>query len=141
MKLLNVPIDRILALLGAVFCLAITILVWRGVSANQSMWPAPGLYFIEVAVVCVAAVGLLLGGGAAGRAALWVSAGIVSAFSLLGAFSVGLYYFPVVVLLIFAALAADKRAGQSMLGHMGLFFAAGILQAALILAMAYLLNR
>ncbi len=33
--------------------LVITILVWRTISVYQSMWPAPGLYFIEVvAVMC-----------------------------------------------------------------------------------------
>ena len=138
MKLLKIPIDQILALMGAALCLVITILLWGGISLHQTMWPAPGLYFIEIVAVCVAAAGLLLSGGAPGRAAVWVSAGIVMAFSLLAAFSVGLFYFPVGLVFIIAGLAADRRAGQPMLGHVGLFFAAGITQAALILAIAYL---
>jgi hypothetical protein len=136
MKLLTVRLEQILALLGAAFCLVITILVWRGISAYQSMWPAPGAYLIEIVAVCVAGAGMLLSGGAVGRAAVWVSAGIVLAFSLLGAFSVGLYYFPVAVVFILAALVAERRARQPMLGHVGLFFAAGILQAAVILGLA-----
>jgi hypothetical protein len=139
MKLLNVPLEQILAILGAALCLVITILLWGGISQHQSMWPAPGLYFIEIMAVCVGAAGLLLSGGGLGRAAVWVSAGIVLAFSLLAAFSVGLYYFPVMVLLFLAALAADKRAGKPVLGHLGLFFAAGILQVALTLALAHFL--
>jgi len=141
MKLLKIPIEQILALLGAALCLVITILLWGGISPHQSMWPAPGLYFIEIVVVCAAAAGLLLSGGTPGRAALWVSAGIVLAFSLLAAFSVGVYYFPVAVVFIFAGIAADRRARQTMLAHVGLFFAAAIFQAALIVAMAYLLYK
>ena len=136
----KVSIEQILAILGAVLCLAITIRVWLTISVYQSMWPAPGLYFIEVVAVSVASAGLLLRGGAAARAAVWVSAGIVLAFSLLAALSVGAYYLPVALLLILAALAADIRARQSMFGHAGLFIAAGLLQAAFILAMAYLVH-
>jgi hypothetical protein len=141
MKLSKVPLEQILANLGAVFCLAITILVWRAVSAYQGMWPVPGLYFIEIVAICACAAGWLLSERAASRAVLWISAGIVLAFSLLAALSVGLYYFPVAVLLVIAALVADMRAGKSMLVHVGLFFAAGIIQAAVILAVANLLNN
>jgi hypothetical protein len=134
----KVSIEQILAILGAVLCLSITILVWRTISVYQSMWPAPGLYFIEISAVCMAAAALLFRTGPAARAAVWVSAGIVLAFSLLAALSVGAYYLPVALLLILAGLAADIRARQSMFVHVGLFFAAGLLQAAFILAMAYL---
>jgi hypothetical protein len=140
MRLLRVSIEQILAILGAALCLAVTFMMWRAISVHQSMWPAPGLYFIEVSVVSVASASLSLRGSAPSRAAVWVSAGIVLAFSLLGAFSVGLYYFPVAVLFIFAGFAADIRAGQRLLGHVGLFLAAGIVQAAVILAAAYLLS-
>ena len=139
MKIAKFLLEYLLAILGAAVCLVITILIWRGVSAYQSMWPAPGAYFIEIMAVCVAAAGMLLSGRALGRAAVWVTAGIVLAFSLLAAFSIGLFYLPVALLLFFAALAADRRAGQPMLGHLGFFFAGGILQAAVILGLANLL--
>jgi hypothetical protein len=139
MKLKRVPFEQILAILGAVFCLAITILIWGGINQQQSMWPAPGLYFIEIVAICVAAAGLLVSGRPPGRAAVWFSAGIVLAFSLLAAFSVGLYYFPVGLGFIIAGLVADRRAGQPMLGHMGFCIAGGIAQAVLILVLAHLL--
>ena len=138
MKLLKIPFEQILAILGAMACLVITILLWQEITAHQPMWPAPGLYFIEITVVCVASAGLLMRGGVLARALVWVSAGIVLVFSLLAVFSVGVYYFPVALLLIIVALAADIRTRQPMLGHVGLFFAGGILQAALILVTAYL---
>ena len=55
----KVPFEQILASLGAALCLVTTILVWRAIAVYQSMWPAPGLYFIEISAVCVAAAALL----------------------------------------------------------------------------------
>jgi len=141
MKQAKYSFEQYLAILGAVACLVITILIWRAVSLQQPMWPLPGLYFIEIPAICMAAAGLLLSGGALGRAAVWGSAGILFGFSLLGVFSVGIYYFPVALLLMFTSLAADIRVKQPILAHLGIFLAAGMAQVGLMLAAIWLLYK
>jgi len=140
MKLLKYPIEIILAILGAALCLAVTVPVSRLFDLKGPIWSGPDLYFIEIPAVCVVAAGLSLRGGELGRVALWISAGIVFAFSLLG-LSIGLYYLPVLVLLIISALVADKRANQPITKSVGRFFVAGIMLEVLNLVMAYFLSE
>ena len=140
MKPAKYSFERIMAILGAGACLIITLWIWQWVSVVQAMWPLPGLYFIEIPVVSVAAAGLLLGAGALGRAVMWGSAGILFAFSLLGIFSVGFYYLPEALIFIVTALIADVRFKQPIFAHLGIFFVAGTAQAALMLAAIRLLS-
>ena len=96
------PLERFLAILGTSICLIVTILIWRSVSAQQPMWPLPALYFIEMVAVSVLTALAVLRGRTGGLAS-WIAAGIFSAFSYLGALSVGFFYLPVA--LIFGLLA------------------------------------
>jgi len=126
-------VERIAAMLAAVACLVITIVIWRNVSAYQPMWPLPGVYFVELpAVSLAAALGWNLGLSWA-RPVTWAALGIVLAFSILGAFSVGMLYFPVAALLAVASIASDLRAGQRIAPHVGICLAAAVAQAALML--------
>jgi hypothetical protein len=134
MKTTQLSFEQFLPILGTAICLVITVLVWQWVSSLQAIWPLPGLYFVEIPAVCAVAAGLFLLGGATGRAAVWSSAGILIAFSLLGAFSVGLYFFPVAVIFIIAALIADVKAKRSLFVHLAVYLAAGLVQGALMLA-------
>jgi hypothetical protein len=134
MKTTQLSFEHFLPILGTAICLVTSVLVWRWVSSLQAIWPLPGLYFVEIPLVCAVAAGLFLLGGAPGRAAVWSSAGILIAFSLLGAFSVGLYYFPVAVIFIIAALIVDVKAKRSLLVHLAVYFAAALVQGVLMLA-------
>ena len=126
-------IERFAVVLAAVGSIAVTAVVWRSVSAYQAMWPLPGLYFIELpAATLAAAIGWSLDRSWA-RVLTWAVLGIVLGFSFLGAFSVGMFYLPVALLLAMAAISSDLREAQPLAGHIGLCLGAAVAQAALML--------
>ena len=47
------PFERFVAILGAVACLLITIILWSSINAYQTMWPLPGLYFFEMVALSI----------------------------------------------------------------------------------------
>ncbi len=133
------PLERFLAILGTAICLIVTILIWRSVSALQPMWPLPGLYFIEMAALSlVSALAFILGYRRRGLIA-WGAAGIFSAFSILGALSVGFFYLPVAVIFGLLAILSDLRQKQPIAAHFGLAALAALAQAALMLMVIRLL--
>jgi hypothetical protein len=86
------PLERILAIAGTLFCLVVTALLWVSIGAQQSMWPLPGLYFIEMASLSVVCALLAFGDdNSLGQFITWVSVGIFIGFSILGAWSVGFF--------------------------------------------------
>jgi hypothetical protein len=127
------PLERFLAILGAAICLIVTVVIWRSVSALQPMWPLPGLYFIEMVVLSlVTALASIRGGPRAGLLT-WGAAGIFSAFSILGALSVGFFYLPVAVIFGLLAVLSDLRHKQPIAAHLGICIFAGLAQAVLML--------
>ncbi len=126
-------LERILAVFAALACLFITIAIWRDVSARQSMWPLPGLYFIELpAVGMVAALAFFMGRTYTSRIT-WTAAGIYVSFGLLAAFSVGLCYAPIAIMFIMLAVLVMVRREEPFLQSFVPFVAAAVLQAALML--------
>ncbi len=119
--------------LAAVGCIALTIAIWRNISANQAMWPLPGLYFVELpAISLAAAVGWKLDLSWA-RVVTWAALGIVLAFCILGALSVGMLYLPVALLLAVAVISSDLKEAQPIMIHLAICLGAAIAQAALML--------
>jgi hypothetical protein len=97
------------------------------------MWPLPGLYFVELpALSLAAAVGWNFDLSWA-RVLTWAALGIVLAFSILGAFSVGMLYLPVALLLAVAVISSDMREAQPITVHLAICLGAAIAQAALML--------
>jgi hypothetical protein len=120
---------------------------WWGLRVQQSLWPLPDLYLLEMlAASALATWGIWSQAERPASLRLiltWASIGIMLGFVILGAFSIGFFYLPVVVLLVSAAILADRpvpgRTGQARLGfnffiHMGACIAAAGVQAALMLA-------
>jgi len=125
-------LERILAILAAVVCLAITLIFWSSISAYQNMWPLPGFYFIEMVALSSISAFLFLRDDPRGSSITWGTAGIISAFSILGAFSVGFFYVPVALMFGVISIIWDARNKQHLLPHLGIFFIAGIVQSALM---------
>ena len=128
------PLERFLAVLAAVVCLIITILLWLSVSANQTMWPLPALYFIEMVAFSMISAFIFVRGDRRQQFIIWGTAGVISAFSILGALSVGFFYLPVALILAAIAVTSDVRNKQHITAHLGVFLIAGIAQLALMLA-------
>jgi hypothetical protein len=132
--------DRILASAGTVVCLAFTAFLWINIGAQQSLWPLPALYFIEMAALSMAcALLVFFDGSPLGRFITWGAVGIFTAFSILGVLSVGFFYLPVAIIFAVIALRSDLRNKQHMAAHIGIGLLAGIVQAALMLVAIHFL--
>lgn len=138
--IVTTPLERFLAILGAMICLTITVLFWWDVSAYQTMWPLPGLYFIEMVALSIISAFLFVRGHPRDNYIPWGTAGAISAFSILAALSVGVFYFPVALIFTIISITSDVRNQQPMTSHVGIFLIAGLAQAALMLAAIRLLD-
>jgi hypothetical protein len=127
------PLERFLASVGLAVCVVITIASWSSVSAQQTMWPLPGLYFIELVLLSVVSAGMFLRNDRRRSAVTWAVAGAFSGFVVIAAWSIGLFYLPVTVLFGLSAIVSDRRSGQNLVRHLVLCVIAGIAQAALML--------
>lgn len=130
------PIERIAAGIGAAACLVLTIRIWIAVAAQQNVWVFPALYFIEVVLLsAVCAIAFVLSWPSR-TAVAWAAWGALVAFSVLGAWTVGLYYMPLALPYLVLALASDLREKGPLVMHMGLGVLASLMQAAAMLAIA-----
>jgi hypothetical protein len=127
-------LERILAILAATICLIITLAFWISISPYQSMWPLPGLYFVEIVSISFISTYIFVRGDPRGSLMTWVAAGVISAFSFLGAASVGFFYLPVALMFSVISLTWDVRNKQNRPSRLGIFLIAGIVQSALMLA-------
>jgi len=134
------PLERILAIAGAGLGLVVKAILWVSIGAHQSLWPLPGLYFLEMAALSVVCALLaFVGDNPLGQLITWGAVGIFTAFSILGAWSVGFFYLPVAILFAVIAIMSDLRNKQHIAVHIGVCLIAGIVQVALMLAVIRLL--
>ena len=133
-------LERILAILAAVICLTITLVFWFSISTYQGMWPLPGLYFLEMVSLSFISTFIFVRGDPRGSLITWVAAGVIIAFSILGAFSVGFFYLPVALMFGVISLIWDVRNKQNISAHLGICLIAGIVQSVLMLAAIWLRN-
>jgi hypothetical protein len=127
-------LEKSLALLGVAACLIITIVIGGNVSSYQPMWPLPGLYFLEMAAFSLFSTFMFIRGNPSRGFIIWGTVGALTAFSILGAFSVGFFYLPVVLIFAIVAITSDVRNRQPIWSHLGVCVLAGLIQAALMLA-------
>jgi hypothetical protein len=128
------PLEKILAILGAVVSLIITMIFWLSVSAYQTMWPLPGLYFIEMVVLSTITAFIFVRGDPRDQFITWGASGVISAFSILGALSVGFFYLPVALIFTVISVTYAVRNKQRITAYIGIFLIAGIAQTALMFA-------
>ena len=130
-------LEFILALTATAICLIVSVYVWLVLSAQQPMWPLPGLYLLEMPAVSI--LGLWSIGSNETRLSrlrgflTWVTVGILFAFVVLGALSVGFLIAPVAILFAIAAILSDHRQGHNLVAHLGIGLVAALAQAALML--------
>jgi hypothetical protein len=127
-------LERVLAILAAVVCLSITLIFWFSLSAYQTMWPLPGLYFIEMVALSIISTFLFIRGDPHGSLITWGVAGVISAFSILGAFSIGFFYLPVALTFGVVSIIWDVRNQKNVPVHLSIFLIAGLVQVVLMLA-------
>ncbi len=123
------PIERALVVLAAAACIFLTIGLWRSISVHEGLWPLPGLYFVELPGAAIATALAFLRDDPSSVMIAWVSSGIFTAFSILSAFSIGLFYLPIALMFIMQAVLATARQSQSFLRGLGGFAIAWAAQA------------
>jgi len=134
------PLDRTLAIAGTVICLVVTAILWVSISANQNLWPLPGLYFIEMAALSVVCALLaFFDDNPRSQFIIWGAVGILTGFSILGAWSVGFFYLPVAIIFGVIAIRSDFRNKQRIAVHIGAGLIAGVVQVVLMLAVIRIL--
>ncbi len=124
--------ERILAVAAAAVSTFLTIVVWGSVSGQQSLWPLPGLYFVELPAAAIVVAVAYLREHPARALLAWVSAGIYLTFSVLGAFTVGLFYVPIAIMLIMLAVLGTSQPQPGFLQGVLALVIAAVAQAALM---------
>ena len=126
--------EFILAWLGAIVCVGVAVVF----AAQQldDLWPAPGLYFLEIIFL---ALGTLLNQvvdvGALNQdhsRISWIAGGVLLPFVILGGFSIGPFLFPAMLAYWLSAALGDIRQKRPIPKHLALALVAGVFQAALI---------
>lgn len=131
-------IERTLAAIALLFCLAVDALVVAQYSPLQVMWPLPALYLVEMLLVSAAGVyGIFRGPSWLA----WAASGAVLGYALVGTWTIGILYVPVWAFLLAAGVISARRQHTPWPGLFALSLAAALLQAGLILGVAKLIFR
>jgi len=121
------------ALVGAVVCVLAPLLF---APQQDGLWPLPGLYLMQIALVGVLALVFVAAGWglkAHWRWLPWAAAGILLAFVILGGFSIGPFLSPAFVAFALVGILVDWPDGGAMARHAGVLLVAAVAQAAVML--------
>lgn len=123
--------EKFLAITNAILCTIICIRITQTVRTD--LFPFPVLYLIELISLSVAVVFSVFrddsGKSRDWGIIIWVAAGIFLTFSLLGAWTVGLFFLPSTLLFFLLGIFSDLRQGRNLLIHIGIGLLAGGIQA------------
>ncbi len=136
-------LEQLLAVVAVAACAIVSVRIYQVVSVSQAMWPLPGLYLLEMlGITAVGALGIWRGKAARSwlsQALAWIAVGALLGFAVLGAWSIGLLYLPMVVLLLIAAILSDRRQRQNIGVHGGISVIAAVAQILFMLAVIRLM--
>lgn len=137
---LNFP-EWILAGFGALNCfLAVGIFTFFQLSLPDGglsiIWPFPAIYFIEIitlGILCVIAVAKSQHSSKSNWTGIpWICSGILLAFVILGAWTIGFFLIPAMVVFLIVGILIDRRTQGDHALHSIYFVAAGIAQASIV---------
>ena len=127
-------LERVLATAAVV--LSLVVCIWAR-QKYSPISPLTAAYLVEVVVVSfVCGVGLWRSraeDSSLSILAAWVSIGMLAGFTLMGLWSIGVFFVPVDAMFITAALMATNRKHASMPSHLGACGLAAFAQAAMML--------
>lgn len=132
-------LERTLALLAAAVCSLISIRVFQLVGSMQPVWPLPALYLVEVTSLTWVGAWVLIRERPSSAVVVCAVAGILTGFSILGAWTIGFFYLPVVLLLGIAGGLATWRRQRLLLVGLASFAVGFAGQVVLMLAVLRLL--
>ena len=131
-------LERFLVVIGATVCLIVSTCIWLVFSKQQVMWPLPDLYLLEMLAASALATFDILSNGlrqfSLRGILIWTAVGVLLAFVVMGAWSIGFLFAPVAGLFAIAAILSDRRHGRNLVVHLGVGSVAALAQVALMLA-------
>ncbi len=124
----------LLAFVGAADCVVVPVLFGAGIQ-QQPFFPLPGLYFLEIALLgLVGLVSARQNPAGWGQSVPWGIAGVLRAFNVLGAWTIGLYLIPgTLAFLGVGWLLTEGR--QKVWRGLGVFLLAALAQGILMLVL------
>ena len=101
------------------------------------IWPFPLLYFIEITLLGLLpliALGMIGNDPISKWSGVpWTCSGILVAFVILGAWTIGFYFIPAMITFLITGILVDKRLQGDIALHIIFFVSAGIGQAVFVL--------
>jgi hypothetical protein len=101
-----------------------------------SIWPFPLVYFVEIiliGIICVVAIGMLRNKMKSNWSGIpWICSGVLLAFVIMGAWTIGFYLIPAMILFMLTGVVADRRTQGDIALHLIFFVSAGIVQASIV---------
>ena len=102
----------------------------------SNIWPFPAIYFLEMitlGIMCVIAVARnKIQPKSIWSGIPWICSGILFAFVILGAWTIGFYLIPAMVLFFIVGIMADRRINGDIALHLIYFVSGGIAQSILV---------
>lgn len=125
-------VEWIAVTIGAFTCVLVSVAFAQ---LDQQMFPLPGLYLIEIALLGLIVMGYVVArprSDTRWNAIPWVAAGIMLAFVILGGFSIGLFLVPALIAFAVTGFVVDLQDEGFMVGHLGLLLLAAVAQGAMM---------
>jgi hypothetical protein len=130
-------LERALSSTAAAVCVIECLWVGQALSHQQPIWPLPALYLIEIGIVSLICWLSVLYRGAKpssfSASVAWAAIGLLTAFVVMGLWSIGLLFVPVTALFIITAILVDHRQNSPIFLHLGVGALAALAQVALML--------
>jgi uncharacterized membrane protein len=127
-------IEWVFVLLGAAICILVVLMF--AAQQPDDLWPAPGIYFLEIIFLALAAlISKFFENQPEKRdynIITWIAAGALLAFVILGGFSIGPYLFPAMISFGLAGTAADLSHRRPIFPRLGQVLVAAVVQVAFI---------
>ena len=133
--------EWVFSVLGALNCVLVSILfsfsqIQLPDGDLSKIWPFPAIYFIEIitlGIMCVIAVAKNQNLPKSIWSGIpWICSGILLAFVILGAWTIGFFLIPAMVLFLFVGIMADRRIKGDIPLHLIYFVSGGIAQSILV---------
>ncbi len=137
-------LEWVFCLLGALNCFIVSIVfIFPQLSdaGLSSIWLFPLVYFIEmifIGIVCILAILQLKDNLKSTWSGVpWICSGVLLAFVILGAWTIGFFLAPAMILFLLTGILVDRRTQGDIALHLIFFISAGLFQA-LIVFMTFL---
>ena len=134
-------LEWVFSILGALNCIVVAVVFAISQLPQSSgvlldIWPFPLIYFIEITIIGilpVIVVSILRTSSKSAWSALpWICSGILVAFVILGAWTIGFFLIPAMLLFLFVGIFVDRRTKGEIPLHIIFYAAGGFSQATLV---------